>query len=439
MSGRNIRLLIFILILLGFALWAILPLDSERLGRKGLRLGLDLVGGTQLVYMADLSKKAPTQTDEEAMAGVRDKIERRVNAYGVTEPIIQIQGGNQILVQLPGIRNLDEAVQLIGQTAQLDFREIKYDEQGEPVYDEEGNAVWIPATATGSDGVEKELLGKYFKPNAAVVLDPQTNEPQVSFEWTSEGAELFEQITKRNLQRPLGIFLDNELISSPIVQAVIKEQGVITGVDINEARMLAIQLNSGALDVPLHVVQRQDVDATLGADSLRRSLVAGIIGLGFILVFMIIYYRIPGLLASLALVIYGALLLTVFKLIPVTLTLPGVAAFIISVGMAVDANVLIFERMKEELRTGRTFGAAVEAGFDRAWTAIRDSNVATFITCGILYWFGSNFGATMVMGFALTLFIGVALSMFTAITITRTFLRLFIGSRLTARASVFGS
>ena len=246
--------MIFILILFAFALWAILPLGSERLGRKGLRLGLDLVGGTQLVYMADLSKKAPSQTDEEAMAGVRDKIERRVNAYGVTEPVIQIQGGNQILVQLPGIRNLDEAVRLIGQTAQLDFREVKYDEQGSPLRDEEGNPVWIPAVAKGSDGVEKELLGKYFKPNAAVVLDPQTNEPQVSFEWTSEGAELFEQITKRNLQKPLGIFLDNQPISSPIVQAVIRDRGVITGLDIDEARTLAIQLNSGALPVSLHIV-----------------------------------------------------------------------------------------------------------------------------------------------------------------------------------------
>jgi len=400
----------------------VLPVDSERLGRQGLTLGLDLRGGSYLVYEADLSAKDPSQSDDDALEGVLGKIERRVNAYGVTEPIIQRQGHNRILVQLPGVKDIDEAVRLIGQTAELDFREIKLDEAGKPVLDEEGKEQWIKATGTGSDGKERELTGKYLKPNAQVVLEPQTNKPEVAFEWNEEGAILFEQITKRNLQKPLGIFLDNQLISAPTVQAVIKDRGVITGLNIDEARTLAIQLNSGSLDVPLKIIQEQDVDATLGADSLRKSLIAGAVGMVLLVLFMILYYRMSGFVAVCALAVYGALLLAIFKLVPITLTLPGIAALLLSLGMAVDANVLIFERMKEELRSGRTLGAAVETGFNRAWPAIRDSNITTFIACIVLFWFGGAMGAFMVRGFALTLFIGVAMSMFSAIIVTRTFL-----------------
>jgi len=426
LARGNISLLILIVLLFGTALSAVVPLDSERLGRQGLTLGLDLKGGSHLVYEADLSQKDPSQSDNDAMRGVLDKIERRVNAYGVTEPIIQRQGHDRILVQLPGVRDVDEAVRLIGQTAELDFREVELDETGQAVLDEEGRQQWAKATATGSDGQEKHLTGKYLKPNASVVLAPQTNEPEVAFEWNGEGAVLFEQITERNLQKPLGIFLDEQLISAPTVQAVIKEKGVITGLDLEEARLLAIQLNSGSLDVPLKVIQEQDVDATLGADSIEKSLVAGAIGLALIVLFMLLYYRVSGLVATCALVVYGVLLAAIFKMIPITLTLPGIAALILSIGMAVDANVLIFERMKEELRSGRTLGAAVEVGFNRAWPAIRDSNITTFIACIVLYWFGGTLGAFMVRGFALTLFIGVALSMFSAIIVTRTFLRIVI-------------
>jgi len=413
-------------LLFGTALWAVVPLDSERLGRQGLTLGLDLEGGSHLVYEADLSQKDPAQSDNDAMRGVLDKIERRVNAYGVTEPIIQRQGHDRILVQLPGVRDIDEAIKLIGQTAELDFREVELDETGQPVLDEEGRQQWAKAIAVGSDEQEKQLTGKYLKPNASVVLAPQTNEPEVAFEWDEEGAVLFEQVTKRNLQKPLGIFLDDEPISAPTVQAVIKEKGVITGLSLEEARLLAIQLNSGSLDVPLRVIQEQDVDATLGADSIEKSLVAGVIGLALIVLFMLLYYRVSGLVATCALVVYGVLLTAIFKMVPITLTLPGIAALILSIGMAVDANVLIFERMKEELRSGRTLGAAVEVGFNRAWPAIRDSNITTFIACIVLYWFGGTLGAFMVRGFALTLFIGVALSMFSAIIVTRTFLRIVI-------------
>ncbi len=437
MKKGNVYLLILILLLFGFALWAVVPLDSERLGRQGLTLGLDLKGGSHLVYEADLSQKDPSQSDDDAMQGVLGKIERRVNEYGVTEPIIQRQGHNRILVQLPGVTDVNEAKKLIGETAELDFREMELDESGRLVFDEEGKPKWtVIAMAVGSNGEEKALTGKYLKPNAYVDLSQQLNEPEVAFEWDEEGAVLFEQITKRNLHKPLGIYLDGEPISWPTVQAVIEERGVITGLSMEEARTLAIQLNSGSLDVPLKVIQEQDVDATLGADSIQKSLIAGAIGLALIVLFMALYYRVSGFVAICALAVYGILLAAIFKLVPVTLTLPGVAALILSIGMAVDANVLIFERMKEELRSGRTLGAAVETGFNRAWPAIRDSNVTTFIACIVLYWFGGTLGAFMVRGFALTLFIGVALSMFSAIVVTRTFLRFVV--RAVTSPSAYG-
>ncbi|MEJ2739952.1 MAG: protein translocase subunit SecD, partial [Dehalococcoidia bacterium] len=318
MKKGNIYLLAFIIILVAFSLWSIIPLDSSRFGRQGLSLGLDLKGGSHLVYRADLSQKDPSQSDEDAMEGVIQKIERRVNAYGVTEPVIQKLGNDQILVQLPGVQDIEQAVQLIGQTAELDFRELKM-EGSTPATDEEGNYIWIKATAVGSDGQEKELTGKYLKPNAQVVLTQQTNEPEVAFEWNEEGALLFEQITKRNMDKPLGIFLDGELISAPRVQAVIKESGVITGVSLEEARLLAIQLNSGSLDVPLEIIQEQDVDATLGSDSINKSLVAGAIGLALVVLFMILYYRASGFVAVCALIVYSVVLVAIFKLVPITL------------------------------------------------------------------------------------------------------------------------
>lgn len=424
MKKGNTFLLFFILILLGFSIWMVIPLDSNRFGRQGLSLGLDLKGGSYIVYQADLTQKDPSQKDEDAMTGVLGKIERRVNAYGVTEPVIQRQGADRILVQLPGIKNVDEAKKAIGQVAELDFREVAG--TGGQASSGEPKTTWQKAIATGKDGKEKELTGKYLKPNAQPTVEPQTGKPEVAFEWDEEGAILFEQITKRNLNKPLGIFLDNELISAPTVQAVIKEKGVITGVNLEEATRLSIQLNSGSLDVPLKIIQEQDVDATLGSDSIQKSLIAAAIGAVMIILFMILYYRLSGFVACVALIIYVIVLLAIFKLVPITLTLPGVAAFIVSLGMAVDANVLIFERMKEELRAGRTLGAAVETGFSRAWPAIRDSNVTTFIACIILAWFGETMGAFMVKGFAITLFMGVALSMFSAIAISRLFLRFAI-------------
>ena len=440
MSKRNRYLLIFILALLGLALWSILPVNAKLLGPNGLMLGLDLKGGSQLLYEADLSKKDPSISDAAAMSAVTEKIQRRVNEFGVTEPTIQKLGFDQIVVQLPGVENITRALKLIGETGLLEFREQKFDENGDPVINETtGELVFEneSATAIGKDGQEKALTGQYLK-RAARDVDPYEG-PIVTFEWDSEGAHLFEQITGRNLEKPLAIYVDNKLISAPVVQSVISDRGQIEGrFTLDEAGDLANKLNSGALDVPLTLIDQRDVDASLGADSIRKSMIAAGIGLVLLLVFMLAYYRLLGLVACFSLGVYGVLLLAIFSFFPITLTLPGIAALILSLGMAVDANVLIFERMKEELRAGRTLGAAVETGFNRAWPAIRDSNITTFIACIILFWLGGTFGAFMVRGFAMTLFVGVALSMFTAIVVTRTFLRFVVGGRLVTNLGAYG-
>lgn len=397
--------------------------------RPGFKLGLDLVGGTHLLLQADMSKVSAADRPG-ALSGVIQVIERRINAYGVSEPVVQAQGDDRVIVELPGVKDIEQAISLIGKTAQMDFRE--------QVTDQSGNATWVIAKATGSDGQEHELTGQYFK-RADVAFDPQTGAPEIQFQFNEEGAKLFEQITKRLLYKPLGIFLDNQAISTPTVQGVISNQGRITGrFSIDEARTLAIQMNAGALPVPVKVVEQRDVDATLGSDSVRKSIIAGEIGFAVVVLFMVLYYRLPGVLASCALVIYSALTLAEFDLIPVTLTLAGIAGFILSIGMAVDANILIFERMREEMRSGKTLGAAIDAGFDRAWSSIRDSNISTLITCFILFWFGSNFGASIVMGFAFTLGLGVITSMFSAITVTRTFLRMLTRTGLLTGSWLFG-
>jgi len=440
---RSIYLLIFILVLFGVALWSIVPINTKLLGPDGLRLGLDLKGGSQLLYEANLSMKDPDVTADEAMASVIAKIQRRVDQYGAAEPVIQKLGTERILVQLPGVKDIGEAINLIGKTALLDFREQKFDALGNPVLDDEGNWVFEdePATAEGRDGQERALTGSYLK-RASIDFDTIKG-AVVVIEWDSEGEHLFEKITERNLNKPLAIFLDDEMISAPIVHNIITAgtRGIIEGqFTMSDAERLAIQLNSGALDLPLTIIDQRDVDASLGADSIRQSMIAAVIGIILLFLFVLLYYRLPGLMACFALGIYGVLLLAIFNLFSshITLTLPGIAAAILSLGMAVDANILIFERIKEELRRGRSLGAAIETGFSRAWTAIRDSNITTFIVCFILFWLGGTFGAFMVRGFALTLFIGVALSMFTAIIITRTFLRLIVNSRLVTNPAAFG-
>ena len=394
----------------------------------GLKLGLDLQGGTHLVYRA-----VDADVTDEQVEGVVNVIERRINAFGVSEPLIQKKGGNEIVVQLPGVRDIDEAKRLIGGTAQLDFRECT--DLSAP----NGSACpgWQPATAEGGDGIDKHLTGEFLRPTSVLTSNPGTGMPEVSFEFDGEGSRIFEQITRRLVGRPLGIFLDGQLISAPVVQSVISSQGRITGLSRTDGRLLAIQLNAGALPVSIKVVREEDVSATLGKDSLDKSYVAAAIGLGLIMLFMTLYYRMLGLVAVVSLAIYTILVLAIFKLTNVTLTLSGIAAFVISVGMAVDANIIIFERMREELRAGRSLGAAIETGFDRAWNAIRDSNVTTLITMAILWWFGDQLGEPRVIGFALTLMIAILTSMFTAFFVSRTFLRLFVGTPFSRNAGLF--
>jgi len=393
--------------------------------RQGAKLGLDLQGGTQLTLQADLSQ-VPADQQSTAMDGVLNVISRRVNAYGVAEPEIQQLGSDRIIVQLPGLKDTEQAKQLIGQTAKLEFKE----------QDASGN--WIPSTAT-VNGQPITLTGAYLIPGRQqVTFQGRAGLPEVAFNFNSDGAAAFSQITQRLLNKPLGIFLDNQEISAPTVQAVLSDSGVITGLSLDQARLLALQLNAGALPVPVTIQSESTVDATLGADSVHRSIVAGELALLVVILFMLLYYRLPGLAASGALIVYSLVTLSVFKLIPVTLTLAGIAGFILSVGMAVDANILIFERMKEELRSGKTIAAAIRAGEDRAWPSIRDSNTSTLITCAVLYFFGQQFGATIIMGFALVLGIGVVISLFSAIFVTRTFLELLLSRSWAHSPRMFG-
>ncbi|MDY6912287.1 MAG: protein translocase subunit SecD [Chloroflexota bacterium] len=450
MRLRDKLILIGIALLTAFAVAVLVwPAFGEWLDRDKFRLGLDLEGGAHLVYEADLSQ---AEDEEEAMKGVINVLERRINTYGVSEPVIQRMGADRLLVQLPGIDDIDEAKQLIGETALIRFKEIELDEMGNLALDEEGQAVWIPATGTitvinekgEEEEVEKEITSQYFEGKVNAGLNPNNNAPEIYFDWDDEGSELFLEITTRlslrregSPERGLGIFLGDEYVSSPQVKGPIEGNGVITGMSLDGARDLAELLNAGRIPVPLLTIEEHDVSPTLGSDFIDWSAKAGVIGLALIILFLILYYRLPGVVAGLALVIYATLVLAVFQLIPITLTLAGIAGFILSIGMAVDANVLIFERMKEEMRRGRTLRASIEVGFNRAWPAIRDSNVSTFITCGILYWMGETLAVPSVKGFALTLFIGVAISMFSAIVITRTFLRLLGGAKLIGKNRFF--
>jgi preprotein translocase subunit SecD len=437
MFRKNTPVLIIILALFAFAISALIfPL----FGREAMRLGLDLQGGIHMVYRADLSAVEPGE-EASVMEGVKAVISNRINPLGVTEPVIQKQGQDRLLVELPGLSITDKEKERLSRVALLEFGEMAAD--GEEAKWENELGRWKPATAV-IDGEEKELTSRYFRENTYVGQD-NLGRIELLFEWDEEGSKISEKVTSRLIDKPLGIFEGDESLLgedgrpiAPIVQAVIIDRGRITGLNLDEATSLSQQLNAGRLPVSLEILYDQTVSPILGADFIDMSVKAGVIGIILVMLFMIIYYRLPGVLASLALMFYGVSVLAIFKLWPVTLTLAGLGGFILSIGMAVDANVLIFERMKEEFRTGRALGAAIETGFNRAWTAIRDSNITTFIVCGILFWVGSSIVAgAPVKGFAWALAIGVAVSMFTAIVVTRTLLRLFVGTRLARRASLF--
>ena len=392
------------------------------------RLGLDLLGGTHLLYQADLADVA--EGDKSSfMNGLKDVVERRVNLFGVSEPVVAVNRAGEdwrLTVELAGIKDINQAIRIIGETPYLEFKEQRPEEEQKKMLESlEGQT--IDLSVVDPYFTPTALSGRYIS-KASLGFNPQTGRPEVLLQFNDEGKKLFGEITQKNVGRPLAIYLDGQPVSTPIVeQAITDGSAQITGsFSVKEAKELVERLNSGALPVPINLVSQQTVGATLGRDSLVKSLAAGFAGFILVAVFMIFWYRLSGLLAVVALLIYAVLTLAIFKLIPVTLTLAGIAGFVLSVGMAVDANILIFERMKEELRSGRPFGLALDEGFKRAWTSIRDSNVSSLITAFVLYWFGSS----LVRGFALTLIIGIFISMFSAITLTRTFLKVFVGTRL---------
>lgn len=370
------------------------------------RLGLDLAGGSHLVYQIDLSKVESVNQDS-VIEGLRDVIEKRVNLFGVSEPqVYTAKAGDeaQLIIDLAGVKNVSDAIGQIGQTPFLEFREVE-------------------GTGTSTEYIYTNLTGEYVS-GAQLSFNQTTGAPEVQISFNSTGADIFAKITAANVGKPLAIFLDNNLIESPVVQQTITGgKAVISGnFTINSARTLVERFNAGALPAPITLINQQTVSPTLGGDSLSKMIVAGLAGTLIIVLFMLFYYRLLGLFASLSLAIYIALTLGIFKLIPVTLSLSGLAGFILTIGMAVDANILIFERIREELKRGLPRHSATEEGFRRAWPSIRDSNASTIITAIILYYFTSSF----VQGFALTLLIGVLVSLFSAITTTRLFLRAFM-------------
>ncbi len=381
------------------------------------RLGLDLKGGIHLIYRADLSQIESGQRTE-SLEGLRDVIERRVNFFGVSEPVVRTERAvdeDRLSVQLAGVFDPATAIQLIGETPYLEFKR------------ENPNIATTTLETNPLAGWEStELTGRYLK-SAQMEFDPTTGVPSISITFDDAGAKLFEDLTAQNIGKPIAIFLDGVPISAPTVQAKITGgKAQITGnFTQEEVRQLVRNLNSGALPVPITLISQEQIEPSRGAEALERSFFAGLVGFAIIVAFMLFWYRLPGLLAVFALAIYVSLSLAVFKLIPVTLTTAGIAGFILSIGMAVDANVLIFERLKEELRRGRTLTTAIEEGFNRAWTSVRDSNTSSLITSLILWYFGTD----AVKGFALTLGLGIIVSMFTAIVVSRTFLRATHGRR----------
>ena len=464
MRQRTFISLALIVLLAIVSGWLALTNPTITLGSSSREIkvhpGLDLEGGLRVLLQADVP--AGTQIDSDQINVARNIIEKRVNALGVVEPLIQVQGNNRIVVELPGIQNPDEAIKVFGGTGLLEF----VDAGSTPLTEGREVATTGPSAANSCSGVVAQanptrtptiapsstisptnpitgtntltsttvyttvMTGDCLA-TASVTFSQNTNQPEISFQMKGQGVQIFGDHTSKNVGKYLAIVLDKRVISSPVINSAITGgSGVIQGrFTIPEATSLAVQLKFGSLPVPLRIETTTNIGPTLGQDSVNRSLLAGAIGVGIVALFMIFYYRLPGILAVIALTIYGFIVFTIYKVgVPglfdfVTLTLPGIAGFILSLGVAVDGNILIFERMKEELREGRPLALAVEAGFERAWPSIRDSNTSTFITSVILLIFGSSYGASIVAGFAITLMIGVLIGLFTSVFVTRTFLR----------------
>jgi preprotein translocase subunit SecD len=433
---RLYQYLIVIIVLVLIAAWIVWP-DNPGVHFWGIDkdfktvLGLDLVGGVQALLEADVPEgQAVTALSMQTAAQI---VENRVNGLGVSEATVQQAGDRRIVVELPGETDPEKALAALKQTGLLEFVDMSNLTAADVYAMEENQTIINTDTQTGSSGTEPAEGETIFSTlmTGSVLKDAQvtTNEAgeyEVAFELNEEGTQLFRDFTSQHVGDILAIVLDKQIISAPTIQNAITEgKGVINGsFTYDTANALAVQLRYGSLPVPLKIVESKTVGPTLGQDSLQKSLIAGLIGFTIVILFMAIYYRLPGLAAVVALLIYALLTFAIFRYIPVTLTLAGIAGFLLSTGSALDANILIFERMKEELRAGRNIQVAMDQGWKRAWTSIRDSNIATLITCLILFWFGSQFGATIVKGFSITLALGVVVSVFTAIVVTRTILNM---------------
>lgn len=407
-------------IILFWAIVAIVIVSIFVIIKKPTSLGLDLVGGSRLMLEAQTSE-AVTKITPEVMDSLQYAIENRVNAMGVGETVVQKVGENRLLIEIPNISDTNEAKKFLGETAELEFKEPNGT-------DKDGNPIWKSTGLTGKD------LRK------SSVATSQSGEWIVSLEFNTEGAKKFGQLTRRLVGQPMAIFFNGELQSAPRINEEITggnaqiTGGGQSGFEYKQAKEMVDLLNAGALPVGAEIIEENSVGPTLGADSIQKSQKAGLIGLSLVMIFMILYYRAPGVISCVALVIYSLILFAIFKLIPITLTLAGIAGFILSIGMAVDANILIFERTKEELKAGRSLFTAINSGFDRAFTSIFDSNMTTIITCVILYVLGTS----IVKGFALTLAIGVLVSMFSAITVTKNFMHLLFGTGELKHPALFG-
>lgn len=429
---RSILFLVFILLMGAGAAYVDMPnTPGIHIGsyKNALQVkqGLDLKGGIQIVLEASCPSDQPKCDVASLLPDALNAVQKRVSGgLGVNDSVVRQQGSNRILVQLPGLQDTQQANQLLGKTGKMEI----IDTQGAP----------LTVGTTVTPGQYKVVFtGAQLNPNAIqATLDPTSNKPIVTFEFQGSARSAFATYTRDNVQGFLTITLDNTVIESAQIQSEIDGQGQITGLpSITSAQDLATQLKYGALPLPLAIVSEQQLAATLGQQAIEFSVRAALIGLGLVVLFMLIYYRLPGLLADVALVLYALFIFAVIKLLGVTLSLPGIAAMVLTIGMAVDANILIFERMKEELRAGRTMASAIDLGFKRAWPSIRDSNASTIITGAILYWFGSNFGATIIVGFATNLIIGVLLSLFTAVVVTRNFLNLLLFSGIATHPALY--
>ncbi|MEX1026491.1 MAG: protein translocase subunit SecD [Candidatus Paceibacterota bacterium] len=458
LTKYRIASLVIILLLFGLG-YFIYATETAEDSSFPFRLGLDLSGGTELIYEADVSALAEDDTDG-AMQSLRTVIERRVDAFGVASPIVQTeQAGfvtgeivHRLIVELPGVTDIEEATAMIGETPVLEFKllregaspveglgiEIETNEGTSTVGSQDGSA----AGSAQDDRYEATgLTGRYLE-DAQLQFNQTTGEPYVSLQFNRDGAGLFAEITRENQGRILAIFLDGKPISQPVIRDVITNgQAQISGGfsgsgGLAEARELMNNLKFGALPVPIELVNTQTIGPTLGQATLDAGVIAGLIGLGLVILFLILWYRLPGVVAAVSLSLYVILMLALFKVVPVTLTAAGIAGFILSVGMAVDANVLIFERFKEERRAGRDLIDAIHAGFSRAWPSIRDANISSIISAVILYWLGTS----LVKGFALVFGLGVLVSMLTAISVSRTLLLALAGEKVTAAlAMLFGT